>query len=67
MKLKIDISACIACGLCREVCPENAVHPKLSDTHHWFEIIARECTGCGICQSYCEAPGALVEFESAVV
>ena len=65
MKLQIDISACIACGLCREVCPENAVHPKLNNTHHWFEIVAAECTGCGDCLGYCAAPGALVEQKAA--
>ncbi|TMA60524.1 MAG: hypothetical protein E6J73_13630 [Deltaproteobacteria bacterium] len=34
MKVKIVESLCIACGLCREVCPEHAVHPKMQDIHH---------------------------------
>ena len=49
IKLKIDTAVCIRCGLCREVCPQDAVHPKLHDIHHWFEVVADECTGCGEC------------------
>jgi MinD superfamily P-loop ATPase len=65
MKLKIDVNICIACGLCREVCPENAVHPMLNDAHHKFEVVSEECTGCGDCLSYCVVPDALVELKSA--
>jgi ferredoxin len=46
------------CGLCREVCPERAVHPKIQDIHHMYEVIESECTRCGDC-----LPGALKEFE----
>jgi ferredoxin len=63
VKVEIEQSICIACGLCREVCPEDAVHPKLHNIHHWFEVIPDECTGCGDCLSYCPAPGALVQYE----
>lgn len=66
MKLKIDGRLCIACGLCREACPEGAVHPVLLNNHHWFEILEAECTGCGECLSYCPAPGALVQYTLAV-
>jgi ferredoxin len=62
MKVKIVESLCIACGLCREVCPERAVHPKMQDIHHMYEVIESECTGCGDCLSYCPAPGALQEY-----
>jgi NAD-dependent dihydropyrimidine dehydrogenase PreA subunit len=63
MKVKIVESLCIACGLCREVCPEHAVHPKIQDIHHMYEVIESECTGCGDCLPYCPEPGALKEYE----
>jgi len=62
MKVKIVESLCIACGLCREVCTEGAVHPKMQDIHHMYEVIASECTGCGDCLPYCPEPGALQEY-----
>ena len=52
MKVKIVESLCIACGLCREVCPERAVHPKMQDIHHMYEVIENECTGCADCLPY---------------
>ena len=65
MKVRIELGRCIACGLCREVCPEDAVHPKLIDIHHWFEVVEAECTGCGECLDYCAAPGALAQYQPA--
>lgn len=65
MKVRIDDALCIACGLCREVCPDHAVHPRLHDVHHRFEVIAKECTGCALCLEYCPAPGALVQYDVA--
>ena len=63
MKVRIVESLCIACGLCREVCPERAVHPKMQDIHHMYEVIESECTGCGDCLPYYPEPGALKEYE----
>ena len=54
MKMRIEEALCIACGLCREVCPEAAIHPKLQDIHHMYEIIEHQ---------YCPAPGALIEYD----
>jgi Pyruvate/2-oxoacid:ferredoxin oxidoreductase delta subunit len=65
MKVRIDDALCIACGLCREVCPDRAVHPRLQDVHHRFEVLAEECTGCALCLEYCPAPGALVQHDVA--
>jgi NAD-dependent dihydropyrimidine dehydrogenase PreA subunit len=63
MKVRIVENLCIACGLCREVCPEHAVHPKMQDIHHMYEVLEHECTGCGDCLPYCPEPGALEEYE----
>lgn len=65
MKVRIVESLCIACGLCHEVCPERAVHPKMQDIHHMYEVLEHECTGCGDCLAYCPAPGALEEYKLA--
>ena len=64
MKVYISQDHCIACGLCREVCPVGAIHSKLQDFHHWLEVVAAECTGDSSCLQYCPAPGALVQYEA---
>jgi electron transport complex protein RnfB len=63
MKVRIVETLCIACGLCREACPEGAVHPKMQDIHHMYEVLEAECTGCGDCLPYCPVPGALSPYE----
>jgi ferredoxin len=62
MKVRLQENLCIACGLCREACPELAVHPKMQDIHHMYEVIETECTGCGDCLLYCPVPGALEQY-----
>ncbi|MGH7836023.1 MAG: 4Fe-4S dicluster-binding protein [Candidatus Binatia bacterium] len=64
MKVRIEQRLCIACGLCREACPESAVHPMMQCIHHRFEVIENECTGCGECLPYCPVAGALEEYET---
>ena len=61
MKVAIDYALCNACGLCREVCPESAIHPKYLEIRHFYEVDPQRCTGCGDCLEYCPAPGALVQ------
>jgi NAD-dependent dihydropyrimidine dehydrogenase PreA subunit len=41
---------------------ERAVHPKMQDMHHRYEIVEAECTGCGDCLPYCPEPGALEQY-----
>ena len=65
MKVRIDDAHCIACGLCREACPEGAVHPGMQDIHHRFEVLSHECTGCAVCLPYCPVPPALVQYDIA--
>jgi ferredoxin len=62
VKLKIDYAICNSCGLCREVCPESAIRPKLLEPRHLYEVQPEKCTGCGECLDYCPAPGALVQY-----
>jgi formate hydrogenlyase subunit 6/NADH:ubiquinone oxidoreductase subunit I len=64
MNVRIDNAFCIACGLCREVCPEAAIHPTLLEPRHLYEVQEAKCTGCGECIDYCPAPGALIEHNT---
>ena len=47
----IDRNLCKECGMCREVCPDDAV--AVSDEH--YEIDYDYCKGCGICVHECPA------------
>jgi pyruvate ferredoxin oxidoreductase delta subunit len=47
----IDQELCKQCGICREVCPDDAV--KVSDD--CYEINYDYCKGCGICAHECTA------------
>src|SRR6202034_2509044 len=53
VKVRIDYAVCIPCGLCREVCPESAIRPKLLEPRHLYEVQPPKCTGCGECLDYC--------------
>src|SRR6202030_1592097 len=63
MKVSIDYAVCNSCGLCREVCPESAIRPKMLEPRHLYEVMPEKCTGCGESLEYCPAPGALVQYE----
>src|SRR5439155_21789791 len=67
MKVRIDYGVCNSCGLCREVCPEMAIRPKLCEPRHLYEVQDAKCTGCGDCLDYCPAPGALVTNDAVPV
>lgn len=45
----IDQELCIACGVCRDVCPDDAV--KINAAR--YEIDYDYCKGCGICAHEC--------------
>ena len=47
----IDQELCVKCGICRDVCPDDAV--KVNDEH--YEIDYDYCKGCGICAHECTA------------
>ena len=47
----IDPELCIACDVCREVCPDDAV--KINEER--YEINYDYCKGCGICAHECTA------------
>ncbi len=45
----IDQESCKKCGICRDVCPDDAV--KVKDEQ--YEIDYDFCKGCGICANEC--------------
>ena len=51
MKVSIHYAIGNSCGLCREVCPESAIRPKLCERRHLYEVQAAKCSGSvHICQ-----------------
>jgi pyruvate ferredoxin oxidoreductase delta subunit len=45
----IDTATCRGCGICRDVCPDNAVY-VLKEVYH---INIDYCKGCGLCAHEC--------------
>lgn len=44
----IDEAACSHCGLCADICPEEAISPV-----GVYRIDPQRCTGCGECAEDC--------------
>lgn len=47
----IDLELCKACGICEEVCPDNAVYVE----EEIYYIDYDYCKGCGLCAYECPA------------
>ena len=58
----IDEELCVSCGICAEICPENAVFFKNTNPR----INPDKCTGCGTCVDQCPN-GAILLSELAQV
>jgi len=56
--LRIDIDACIGCGVCEEVCTFGAI--KVVDGH---AEVGEGCTFCGACVENCEVEALSIERE----
>ncbi|HOP11143.1 MAG TPA: ATP-binding protein [Oscillospiraceae bacterium] len=55
-KAVIDVQKCIGCGLCREHCRFDAIHP---DGQH-FTVDEYACEGCGVCEYVCPVGAAVL-------
>jgi pyruvate ferredoxin oxidoreductase delta subunit len=47
----VDAEKCKQCGICREVCPDDAVRTE----NEQYDIDYDYCKGCGICCHECPA------------
>ncbi|MBE9520688.1 MAG: electron transfer flavoprotein subunit alpha [Proteobacteria bacterium] len=56
--LKIDIEACIGCGVCEEVCTFDAI--AVVDG---VAVVNEKCTLCGLCVDECEVEALSIERE----
>lgn len=48
---------CIGCGICKAICPKNAIKKKLKNGLYFPEISFEQCISCGICYNLCPGRG----------
>ncbi len=60
--LKIDIEACIGCGVCEEVCTFGAI-----EVIDGIAVVNEKCTLCGSCVDSCEAEALSIEAKEKAV
>ena len=61
MGFAINESACIECGICREVCPPRAIRHQRHKTIHRYEIDQQRCVECedAPCLVFCPVENAV--------
>jgi len=57
-KAVIDPGACLACGICRDECPYDAITPD-------FRVNTLRCNGCGLCSHLCPVKAIRMEPQHA--
>ncbi len=62
-KYLIDIEKCTGCGVCRNLCSQNAILGKAKESH---SIIQEKCTSCGVCREYCNFNAVIVKSPRGV-
>lgn len=54
----IDKEACTGCGVCKNICPANAIFMKTDQEGFWYPYIDKsKCVYCGRCVKVCPAAG----------
>ena len=52
---KLEVSGCVGCGICKRVCPSNAIEYLKNDegkvVSYTFDL--KKCIFCGNCMYYC--------------
>lgn len=61
MPVKLDIERCIGCGICADVCPEDAI--GISNGKAFVD--STKCTDCGLCVSRC--PTGALKMENIAI
>ena len=60
---RVDTESCVACGICEERCPLQAI--AVGDAGV-AEVNEEQCIGCGVCTPTCETEAVdLVQREAA--
>lgn len=60
--LRIDIEACIGCGVCEETCTFDAI-----EVVDGVAVVNEKCTFCGACVDSCEVEALTIERDEKVV
>jgi NADH:ubiquinone oxidoreductase subunit F (NADH-binding) len=58
-KIRIDEKECLLCGICKDICPEDAI----VEERKRFYIDQRDCTRCGSCLFLCPIGAISIERE----
>ena len=53
--MRIKSSKCMACGICGDVCPNNAIVYAGTGKYTAAAIKQGKCTNCGACKEACPA------------
>ena len=51
-KASVDKRVCVACGVCKKVCPKQAIEIV---NGCYARVSVEKCIGCGICAKNCPA------------
>ncbi len=53
--ITIDVTKCVACGICKHVCAGRAINikPDADKLGYSFSIWHNSCALCGMCKHYC--------------
>lgn len=57
--LKYDL--CIGCGICKAVCPKNAIEIRENEYREVNPFLNDKCINCGLCVEYC--PNTLLKLK----